>query len=391
MRFRLITTVLLVLLSGCVVLAEGTGRLVGQITKFDNGKPVPFVNINLIGTSFTVQSDVDGNYMIENIPEGKYNCVAKSALLGGGTHFRVEIKKNKTKNKNVVLNFPIDTNPVKVKGKVIDHKTQLGLKGAKVIIENSDQGVVTDENGYFEFPPVLSKIYTFKIAAAGYETEFANDIVLGPEAIKEMDFYLKPQPVLISNTFVLKHKTIHNLYQNFEVLMDEGMVFSRQSDYRFTVKCTKENMKKIAKLVEQYDVPLKQVWIEVRLVLASMEKKAGSTLPQELKAVEEQFKTLFRYQNYEILDDAKVMVVEDNGCFLTIGGGKFAVNVSKVEIHNDIINLNNFTLEQTGNEAKTILSTFVNLTIGDTVVLGASNVDNSKYALIVTVNANVVK
>ncbi len=49
-----------------------TGKLTGTITDGETGEPLPFVNVILLGTNIGGATDLDGKYVILNIPPGKY-------------------------------------------------------------------------------------------------------------------------------------------------------------------------------------------------------------------------------------------------------------------------------------------------------------------------------
>ena len=52
--------------------------LQGSVT--ERGIPVPFANVFLAGTPFGTAADEEGNYLIENVPSGKY--ILKVTVLG---------------------------------------------------------------------------------------------------------------------------------------------------------------------------------------------------------------------------------------------------------------------------------------------------------------------
>lgn len=56
-----------------LVFAGTTGKLTGKVTDKKTGEPLPFVNITLEGTTIGAATDLDGKYVILNIPPGKYN------------------------------------------------------------------------------------------------------------------------------------------------------------------------------------------------------------------------------------------------------------------------------------------------------------------------------
>ena len=57
----------------CPALQAQTGKIYGTVTNSINNEALPFVTIILSGTTYGTQSDIDGNYSVENIPPGLYN------------------------------------------------------------------------------------------------------------------------------------------------------------------------------------------------------------------------------------------------------------------------------------------------------------------------------
>ena len=57
--------------------AGTTGKIAGKVTDSKTGEALPFVNIIIEGTNLGAATDIDGNYVILNIPPGKYNVKAQ--------------------------------------------------------------------------------------------------------------------------------------------------------------------------------------------------------------------------------------------------------------------------------------------------------------------------
>ena len=56
-----------------LALAGTTGKVAGRITDADNGEGLPGANVVLEGTTFGAATDVNGNYVILNVPPGVYS------------------------------------------------------------------------------------------------------------------------------------------------------------------------------------------------------------------------------------------------------------------------------------------------------------------------------
>ncbi len=70
---RIFTLVAILLFSlTSIFIAGTTGKLTGKVTDKETGEPLPFVNITIVGTNIGAATDINGNYVILNIPPGKY-------------------------------------------------------------------------------------------------------------------------------------------------------------------------------------------------------------------------------------------------------------------------------------------------------------------------------
>jgi hypothetical protein len=75
---RHITSLLSVfLICQSVLYAGTTGKLAGRIIDKDTREPLPFVNVLIEGTSMGAATDIDGYYVILNIPPGTYSVRAQ--------------------------------------------------------------------------------------------------------------------------------------------------------------------------------------------------------------------------------------------------------------------------------------------------------------------------
>lgn len=90
---------LIIFLFGTSLFSQ-TGSLTGKIT--DGAKPLPSVNIFLMETNYGAVADVNGNYRLSGIPQGKYE-VRFSAVGYETRFFNIEIISGRTVELNVNL------------------------------------------------------------------------------------------------------------------------------------------------------------------------------------------------------------------------------------------------------------------------------------------------
>ncbi|HYW69085.1 MAG TPA: carboxypeptidase-like regulatory domain-containing protein, partial [bacterium] len=67
---------LLVVLAAVLVAApafgQGTGKITGKVTDAQNGSPLPFANVSVIGTAYGNITNQLGEYVIDYLPVGTY-------------------------------------------------------------------------------------------------------------------------------------------------------------------------------------------------------------------------------------------------------------------------------------------------------------------------------
>jgi len=56
--------------------AQSTGKIMGKVSDVATGEGIPYANVMIEGTTLGAASDVEGNYVILNIPPGVYNVTA---------------------------------------------------------------------------------------------------------------------------------------------------------------------------------------------------------------------------------------------------------------------------------------------------------------------------
>jgi len=74
---KILLIIILFITSSTFLLAGTTGKLTGKVIDANTKEPLPFVNIIILGTNLGAATDIDGNYIILNIPPGSYNVKAQ--------------------------------------------------------------------------------------------------------------------------------------------------------------------------------------------------------------------------------------------------------------------------------------------------------------------------
>lgn len=105
MRLRMLAGVLFLLCSGSLTFGQ-EAEISGVVHDSTSGQPLPGVNIVLTGTTFGAASDIDGKYLIPDIPPGEYTVQAsyigyEKMLFTGiriskGQHMQLDILMHST-------------------------------------------------------------------------------------------------------------------------------------------------------------------------------------------------------------------------------------------------------------------------------------------------------
>ena len=74
---------LAVILVAAPAFGQGTGRITGKVTDAQNGAPLPFANVSIIGTAYGNITNQLGEYIIDYLPVGTY--VVQVSYMGYST------------------------------------------------------------------------------------------------------------------------------------------------------------------------------------------------------------------------------------------------------------------------------------------------------------------
>ena len=89
-----------------------------------------------------------------------------------------------------------------IRGQIIDVISQLPLTQANIIVDNSEIGTSSDENGEFVLQFSEEGYYSISISYIGYESKILNDIWVRPNAYDYQKILLYPSVILLDNVVV---------------------------------------------------------------------------------------------------------------------------------------------------------------------------------------------
>lgn len=149
-------TILILLIFTLALSAQKHGTLRGKVVDASTKDPLPGVNVLLEGTYFGAATDVDGNFIMKNIPEGTYTV--KVSLIGykNTALTKIKIRANKTTEINVNLQetvLTLDQDVVIIGDKpLIDveetqSKTNISREDIEIAVVENIQDIVTQQVG----------------------------------------------------------------------------------------------------------------------------------------------------------------------------------------------------------------------------------------------------
>lgn len=158
----LIAAVVCLGLSGVIALAGTTGKIAGTVLDDETNEPLPGAVVTVLGTTMGANTDLNGRYMIINVPVGTFSVMAK--MMGSETVTYTNVKS--IMDLTTTVNFKLKPAPIVGKEVVIIAVRKMVLADATAkttIMSSSDimslpggsatsaigqtAGVVTQANG----------------------------------------------------------------------------------------------------------------------------------------------------------------------------------------------------------------------------------------------------
>ncbi len=289
-----------------------------------------------------------------------------------------------------------------VRGWVTDRMTEEPLAGARLIFSQPGQGgraftVRTDNDGFYQVMDLAGEIggcetdsALVHVIARGY---LAVEVLLPCDAgALDRHFPLAKHDTSIQREFMIRHRAIEEIYAAIMPYCTGDVIVSELKN-SITVREKAETMSLIGEMIRQYDVPPKQIWLEVILVLASGEGDDAPEFPAELAAVVDELGSLFRFTDYRIVGRANSMAMEGASMAISTDERDSSEYQFEAACHNigyvdEIVRLENLSVAIQKPIARFITAN-VNVRDGDIAILGASQGDPRHGSLITVVTARV--
>lgn len=196
----------------------------------------------------------------------------------------------------------------------------------------------------------------------------------------------EPGQALTVRTFTFKHKEADKAAAAIKTLLSpEGSMSIQPSTNALVVTDRAENLKAIAKTLADFDADAKSFRLSVRIVSAS---RGAAHIPDAIKDLKPWLSVL-PYQNFEKEGDAEVQGKEgDPGLVDLAGGYRANFKFGDYDPASDSIKISDLQISKKDKEQLTsLLTTSLNLRLGQTYLLGAARTPDSKRALMIVLVA----
>ncbi|MFI8687005.1 carboxypeptidase regulatory-like domain-containing protein [Rossellomorea sp. NPDC077527] len=186
-----------------ILLTPNPGSLTGTVRDAETLQPLTDTLVRFIdnqGTVVaTVQTTVDGTYIISGLTEGSYTV---SAINTGYQSLIQQV--NIQPNSATVLDFNLLANPATLSGTVVDANTGSPLTGViiEVYVSGTDilvRRVLTDENGEYLIEGLPQGTFDVKAQLQDYAIS-VNSVFLSPGESEELNIALIPFPATVQGT-----------------------------------------------------------------------------------------------------------------------------------------------------------------------------------------------
>ncbi len=296
-----------------------------------------------------------------------------------------------------------------VSGTVIDEDSGKPIENVLVKYhytgsDKAEMGTMTDAKGEFTAKMIEpNQIVIFLFSKKEYQQEY-RELVVEKFESKELSISLKKITPSLNyapeaRTFQIKYRDAQDILEIIKPFLSDATghdkVSMSPSLQTITVYANQEKLAKIAKTIATYDVPPKQIWVEVMLVKASGNGGGKAKIPAELNNLAKQLESVFKFTTFEIIGRTTATGVE--GANIQTSSNMDKVNLlpsfqirGGLNLSGDVIRLDHFQV-QVVRPIRSEIATTVNIPDGGKMILGASNDNALEGSLITVVSARVMK
>ncbi len=214
-KTKILLLTLLLAVTPLFLFAQSVGKVVGTVVDKSSGEPLPGVNVSIEGTQMGAATDVDGYYVILNVPVGTFDLranfigygdvllegvrvnanltteanfrLAEAAIEGQAVVITAEkplVEKNVTQSVSFVTSEDLENIPIRGFANVVATQNSVVLQDGNIHI----RGGRDDEVGYYvdgaasvnpltntqSLHVIQEAVEEFQVLAGGYTAEFGN-------------------------------------------------------------------------------------------------------------------------------------------------------------------------------------------------------------------------
>jgi len=210
-----------------------------------------------------------------------------------------------------------------------------------------------------------------------------------------MELYAYEEEVIQSKSYKIKFKTVEEVASVIEPLLSQRGTITLQPKNRIiTVSDAAQNLSEIENMLISFDVPSPGVKMFFKLIYAEKKEKA-----EEMKNVPDyilKMRNIFQYTDYEVIDEFLIESIEGDEPSFRMGKDyRIKFKVAYISGKKGLIQLKNFSLDKIEKGIKkdvrytNLLTTTINLKDRETVIIGATKLEESPKALFIALSGQL--
>ncbi len=200
---------------------------------------------------------------------------------------------------------------------------------------------------------------------------------------------------VVVQTFKFKFKSADRAAGVIRPLMSsEGSVSIQPGVNTLVVSDHADNVGRIAKAIDDFDVPSRTFKLEILLISAGRVTGAPPVVPEDLKEISTKLSGVLRFNSFEKIGELRLDGKEGDPVRRDLDGYHADFTIGEFDPVSGTIQVSDFRLSRYQNaqagkrELAEVMKTTLNLKLGQTVVLGASKLPESNRALMLVVVAH---
>lgn len=203
---------------------------------------------------------------------------------------------------------------------------------------------------------------------------------------------------LATGVFTIRHRDVDEAYLLISPFLGpRGSIRSQPHQRTLTVVDTPDTLRRVAELIEAYDLPPRSVEVSVQLILATVGGGPPDAPPPPIRGVIEKLNALnTRWKDYRLVGDAKIMGLEGERTTVEVGEDyRVGFRVDRISLENRTIRFKPFELQRRQPTVEgtirysSVMNTVLNLRDSQLFIVGASKMERSNRALFMTITASV--